>query len=1457
WSLPRGALTAEGVSYKVCSRTPGSYTFFGVHVGETAGITQGEDHLTFSHGSTGDWENAADIGPVDNAGSTRLVRGTYIQEGQGQDIWTTGDEFHFAYRTVTGNFDISTHFLGRVDPGHGSRWGRYGLMARYNCDTDSAFHFHHGSLASAWGPEPYDSFRNTRRLPDGNASSVGNEHFLRPDLFPNTPQHPPWMRMQRIGPAIYQYVAEDRGGRPGPWVMLGSSADPNMPTSLLAGVAVGSHSGSPGRVNYDNLRIRDQLARPELPLCSKGDVLYRKDFDNESSLEDAEIAIRDQEHPFLVEGRLRLIEDGVTGLGSAIWFDTRGLDLDEGFCAEFDLFLGRDDERRADGVTFAAFQVPRDRPGASYPSSLDPKTLVGLTGGSLGYGGHTIAERVQLGHPSFAIELDTWKGLTRDLDPNGTNCTDCDDRYHIGLNVNGSVTSLQTNIDRRVPRLPNPFDNQLHFTISYTPDGRVQVRLQDKNEGFDSLVIDEFIAPLNGDLMLGFTGGTGSVTMTAEIDDFVVSDICCDDPESIELDAPENLVEREAGVITASAGSIAAGAFPNYNFEVVEGPGQLFSKEGSPPNTIELLATAPGEIVLRATVNDGVCADEAVTEVVITVDGIPCPDEGDTFCTGVSVTQLDGFDEVGIPFQIVADAFDKSGDIVLYEYLLTSEEHGEVRVGPTTDSRVVVSLLPGPWIAEIFVDDSTICDDTSDDANCRTQFDVIAPCNPLGYGESVGLSLAEGTPACFQLPSPADSDRTVIVNLVDKKPGHRNIVYANWGSPASPFDYDYIGTADSGSQRLRFPSRAKEPLYLLLQAARGDVNDVSLQVDLGRDTLSRCVPDCASNAGRQTISIHGIGLTPLHSYTLVHDETGDQIPADASRLVSSTRAEATFNLARARTGLYHLSSSLPNRVAASLRDAFVVKSTDDGPNLEVSAQLLRNYRAQRTRYFTVSLRNTGDRDLENVDLLVSGPAGTNTQMRTLGNPGYVSPLALEASDPDARPGVLPAGGRTVEKLVIFRARTPGMGLFQIRRRDTNELLLSAPVTIIASRDPNSKDGPLGGGDAGDLIDKDQQVNYTIQFANIPPDDNPLLAAPVQKLEISDVLDQDLDIETFQLAPVVIGDGDPFDLGPLLPCLDDSECFRASKDVTVTNALGTFNVRVEATVDNFSNSIRWSMAAQGLTSSQDALGFLTVDDPEDEAEDEQSAGSVSFVVEPEEPKEPETDITNEATITFDDDTVNSLTTSPPTHHRIVLPPGSPTNPTPPDQLDPAVPADVDGTPLQLSWSDPIGADTFDVYLSRDGEPLDLVARNINSTSFTPPLLDPDQVYQWRVDAVNEGGTTESALWRFRTEVVERFHFVRGDVDADGAINITDPVFLLNFLFLGGQEPPCLDAADADDDGGLRPNITDAIIILSWLFQGGSAPAEPTPSATTYIPNQDCGPAAVPSDGMVCRLFGACP
>jgi hypothetical protein len=70
------------------------------------------------------------------------------------------------------------------------------------------------------------------------------------------------------------------------------------------------------------------------------------------------------------------------------------------------------------------------------------------------------------------------------------------------------------------------------------------------------------------------------------------------------------------------------------------------------------------------------------------------------------------------------------------------------------------------------------------------------------------------------------------------------------------------------------------------------------------------------------------------------------------------------------------------------------------------------------------------------------------------------------------------------------------------------------------------------------------------------------------------------------------------------------------------------------------------------------------------------------------------------------------------------------------------------------------------------------------------------------------------------------FRRGDVNADGKVDLSDGVATLNFLFLGGAATSCPDAADANADGDIE--IADAVFTFTYLFLGGKEPPAPGPT-----------------------------
>jgi hypothetical protein len=87
--------------------------------------------------------------------------------------------------------------------------------------------------------------------------------------------------------------------------------------------------------------------------------------------------------------------------------------------------------------------------------------------------------------------------------------------------------------------------------------------------------------------------------------------------------------------------------------------------------------------------------------------------------------------------------------------------------------------------------------------------------------------------------------------------------------------------------------------------------------------------------------------------------------------------------------------------------------------------------------------------------------------------------------------------------------------------------------------------------------------------------------------------------------------------------------------------------------------------------------------------------------------------------------------------------------------------------------------------------------------------------------------------------------RGDVNADGAHDLSDALTLLGFLFLGEGPLGCARTGDVNGDGTL--DVSDALALLAYLFGGGTAP-EP--------PFARCGAGANSSAELECTVYPAC-
>ena len=75
-------------------------------------------------------------------------------------------------------------------------------------------------------------------------------------------------------------------------------------------------------------------------------------------------------------------------------------------------------------------------------------------------------------------------------------------------------------------------------------------------------------------------------------------------------------------------------------------------------------------------------------------------------------------------------------------------------------------------------------------------------------------------------------------------------------------------------------------------------------------------------------------------------------------------------------------------------------------------------------------------------------------------------------------------------------------------------------------------------------------------------------------------------------------------------------------------------------------------------------------------------------------------------------------------------------------------------------------------------------------------------------------------------VVSYGFVCGDIDGSGnpTVDIADLVYLVDYMFNSGPEPPVMEAADVDVSGGVI-DIADLVYLVDYMFTGGPPPACP--------------------------------
>jgi regulation of enolase protein 1 (concanavalin A-like superfamily) len=183
----------------------------------------------------GGWSNN-DIGAVAAAGSASVDGTTYTVRGSGADIWGTADEFHYAWRAVSGDFTAMARVVSveNVD-----QWAKAGLMVR---ETGGSAGARHASLFAT--PTTAKGLAFQRR-PTTGGTSVST---AGPALTA-----PVWLRLVRAGNVV---TASYRRNATDAWTPVGSQTFTSLPVDAQVGFAVSSHrDGTVATATFDNVSI--------------------------------------------------------------------------------------------------------------------------------------------------------------------------------------------------------------------------------------------------------------------------------------------------------------------------------------------------------------------------------------------------------------------------------------------------------------------------------------------------------------------------------------------------------------------------------------------------------------------------------------------------------------------------------------------------------------------------------------------------------------------------------------------------------------------------------------------------------------------------------------------------------------------------------------------------------------------------------------------------------------------------------------------------------------------------------------------------------------------------------------------------------------------------------------------------------------------------------------------------
>jgi len=199
---------------------------------QATGVTAAGDFAIGEPRGLGIFTAAADIGSPTLPGYAWHSGGTYTVYASGADIWGTADQFHYVYKTLSGDGRITARVvsLGNTDP-----WAKAGVMIRESTAAGST----HSQALMSYSNGMSFQYRATT---DGTSTSSTQAG----------PSAPYWVRLTRLG---NNFTAE-RSADGTNWTQQGSTTAITMASSVTVGLAVTSHTNSATTTAvFDNVSV--------------------------------------------------------------------------------------------------------------------------------------------------------------------------------------------------------------------------------------------------------------------------------------------------------------------------------------------------------------------------------------------------------------------------------------------------------------------------------------------------------------------------------------------------------------------------------------------------------------------------------------------------------------------------------------------------------------------------------------------------------------------------------------------------------------------------------------------------------------------------------------------------------------------------------------------------------------------------------------------------------------------------------------------------------------------------------------------------------------------------------------------------------------------------------------------------------------------------------------------------